>query len=120
MKRILENNKKGFTLVEIMIVVGIIGMLVTMATSAFVRARSNSQKVMCLNNLRMIHLANTQHAIEFGKTNGDPVTESDLNGYLKQDFSDLAEPAGFAYIMGEIGKDPICTYGGTHVLSGEN
>ena len=120
MKRSWRRKKpdRGFTLVEIMIVVAIIGMLVTMAMPAFVRARDNSQEAVCVNNLRMIETAKVQHALDARKNNGDPVGGSDLTPFLKSSYSDLKEPAGFGYVIGDVGQDPICTFGGTHVLGG--
>jgi prepilin-type N-terminal cleavage/methylation domain-containing protein len=118
MKRTKRDNERGFTLVEVMIVVAIIGMLVTMAMPGFVRARDNSQEAICLNNLRMIHTAKTQHAMEAGKTDGDTVNGTDLDPYLKHQFTALVEPAGYVYVIGDVGIDPVCTYGGTHVVYG--
>ena len=113
-----RNVREGFTLVEIMIVVAIIGMLVTMAMPAYVRARDNAQEAVCLNNLRMLDTAKIQHALEAGKQNGDPVVSTDLDLYLKSPFATWNEPSGFAYVIGDVGLDPVCTYGGTHVLGG--
>ena len=62
--------KKGFTLVEIMIVVAIIGLLAAIAIPSFMRARVTSQKNACINNLRQIESAKDQYALEFGLTNG--------------------------------------------------
>jgi len=113
-----EKTARGFTSVEIMIFVAIIGMLVPMAMPAFVRARDNSQEAVCINNLRMIETAKVQHALDVKKQNGDAVAGADLDPYLKTAFDDMNEPSGFVYVVGDVGLDPICTYGGTHVVGG--
>ena len=61
---------RGFTLVEIMIVVAIIGLLAAIAIPSFMKARTTSQKNACINNLRQIESAKDQYAIEAGRTNG--------------------------------------------------
>lgn len=61
--------KKGFTLVEIMIVVAIIGLLAAIAIPSFMRARLTSQKNACINNMRQIESAKDQYALEQGMTN---------------------------------------------------
>ncbi|MCG2658750.1 MAG: prepilin-type N-terminal cleavage/methylation domain-containing protein, partial [Kiritimatiellae bacterium] len=61
--------KKGFTLVEIMIVVAIIGLLAAIAIPSFMRARTTSQQNACINNLRQIEAAKDQYALENGLTN---------------------------------------------------
>ena len=58
------NRKAGFTLVEIMIVVAIIGLLAAIAIPNFVRARTTSQQNACINNLRLIDGAKQQWALE--------------------------------------------------------
>src|SRR5580698_10528121 len=54
----------GFTLVEIMIVVAIIGLLATIAIPNFVRARLKAQQSACINNLRQIDGAKQTWALE--------------------------------------------------------
>ena len=52
--KINTSRKAGFTLVEIMIVVAIIGLLAAIAIPNFVKARNTSQTNACINNLRQI------------------------------------------------------------------
>ena len=63
------NNKrsnKGFTLVEIMIVVVIIGLLAAMAIPAFQKVRQSSQDKTILNNARQLAAAADQYYLENG------------------------------------------------------
>src|SRR5215469_13003741 len=74
----------GFTLVEIMIVVAIIGLLAAIAIPNYVKARANAQANSCINNLRQIDGAMQQFALEKGKHVGDTVNyPTDLTPYLK-------------------------------------
>jgi len=63
-----NKSKKGFTLVEIMIVVVIIGLLAAMAVPAFQKVRENSQSKAILNNLRQVASAGQQYLLEEGAT----------------------------------------------------
>lgn len=82
--KIRTTRKAGFTLVEIMIVVAIIGMLAAIAIPNFVKARSTAQKGACLNNLRLLDGAIQQYALENKKAASDPVTLADCKPYLSR------------------------------------
>ena len=60
------HSKKGFTLVEIMIVVVIIGLLAAMAIPAFQKVRQSSQDKAVLNNARQLSAAADQYFLENG------------------------------------------------------
>jgi type IV pilus assembly protein PilA len=79
----MNARNKGFTLVEIMIVVVIIGLLASMAIPAFQKVRTNSQDKAVLNNARQLSAASDQYYLENGVST---VTLSDLIGpttYIK-------------------------------------
>lgn len=63
-----NQSKKGFTLVEIMIVVVIIGLLAAMAIPAFQKVRDNSRKSAITNNIRQLASAADQYFLENGVT----------------------------------------------------
>ena len=73
----MTKNRKGFTLVEIMIVVVIIGLLAAMAIPAFQKVRKTSQDKTILNNLRQLSAAAQQYFLEQGVTS---VTSANLVG----------------------------------------
>ncbi len=133
MKRM--SKSKGFTLVEIMIVVAIIGIIIAIAVPGFIRARATSRMRACQENLTKIDGAKEQWALETNQQPGatpsignltDGAAGGDGNGILKQM---PTEPSGFAYTIEPVGTDPTCTSGlpghslaevGTAVLADES
>src|ERR1700712_4952175 len=82
----MKTNKSlkqhGFTLVEIMIVVAIIGLLAAIAIPNFVRARTTSQQNACINNLRQIDGAKQQWALENKAAATASPVDTDIQPYL--------------------------------------
>ena len=66
-----------------MIVVALIGLLATIATPTWVRARTNSQANTCINNLRQIESAKQQWALETKQTTNAVPAYTDISSYLK-------------------------------------
>jgi prepilin-type N-terminal cleavage/methylation domain-containing protein len=73
----------GFTLVEIMIVVAIIGLLASIAIPNFVKARQTAQRQACIANLQQIDGAIQQWAAETRQGDDATVTGADVLPYLK-------------------------------------
>ena len=125
--KINTSRKAGFTLVEIMIVVAIIGLLAAIAIPNFVKARTTSQMNACINNLRQIDGAKQQWALETKQPAAATPTEAQVGSYLGRAASTAGVvcPSGgstvttFAgsYTIGALTAAPICkVVGATHVL----
>lgn len=104
----------GFTLVEIMIVVAIIGLIIAIALPSFIKTRQTAQTKVCIENMTQIETAKQTWALETGKTTGDIPTDDQVYDYLKR----TPEcPAGFNYQPNAIGTDVTCLSGyPEHVL----
>ena len=85
---------KGFTLVEIMIVVAIIGLLAAIAIPNFIKARDSARKNICINNLRQLESSKDQWALEENKSTLDTPLSTDLDVYIKGGTAALKCPAG--------------------------
>jgi prepilin-type N-terminal cleavage/methylation domain-containing protein len=114
-------RKLGFTLLEIMIVVSLIGMLASIAIPNLVKARSQSQVNACVNNLRQIDDATQQWALEHGAGPASTVAFDDIQPYLK---SSVLCPASsgttFAnsYTLSTVSNVPACRIvPGAHIFT---
>jgi prepilin-type N-terminal cleavage/methylation domain-containing protein len=120
-------RRYGFTLVEIMIVVAVIGLLAALAIPSFQKAREESQRVACLNNLRQMSGAKEMAAIENGWANNDGPGTIGNPGYRDTISQHIRGgqrpkcPTGAECFYNALNRSPTCESGiATHVYEASN
>jgi prepilin-type N-terminal cleavage/methylation domain-containing protein len=103
-------GKEGFTLVEIMIVVAIIGLLASIAIPSYAKARERAYMTACINNLLKIDGAVHQWSLEMKKDEQQQVTYNDIRSYLR---GSLVCPSGGtcfddSYTLTTVDAGPLC------------
>lgn len=108
-----RSARGGFTLIEIMIVVAIIGLLAAIAIPNYTKARERVRMNVCICNLKQIEGAKEQWALEKKAGAGSPSNEKEINEYIKGGLPKC--PSSGTYTYGPVDSAPICSVVG-HVL----
>ena len=108
----LRLNKKGFTLVEIMIVVAIIGLLAALAIPNFIKARNRSRDSICVNNFKVIASAIEQVTMEENLTLAGA-------GVITWNAAPAVGTFGVVAATSYLKAAPICPAGGTYQGTGD-
>ena len=108
--KINNSRNAGFTLVEIMIVVAIIGLLAAIAIPNFVKARNTSQANACINNMRQVDSADQQWALETGQndTAVPSANAAAIKAYIKGNAIPLCPQGGAIVLPALLTANPTC------------
>lgn len=117
-----ERSVAGFTLVEIMIVVAIIGLLAAIAAPNFLQARIAARRNACINNLRVISSAKDQCSIENSLDESSTPTVAQMSPYLKSGVipNEPLTGSSSSYTINALSVNPTCTQSASpnsHVLA---
>jgi prepilin-type N-terminal cleavage/methylation domain-containing protein len=117
----MKAQKRGFTFIEIMIVVTTIGLLSAIAVPNFQQARAMTQQNACLNNLKKIDVAKDQYALDNNTSTGVIPSDLALSPYVKGGIQIAkACPSGGSISVNAIGSDPTCTSHSSSSSSGSS
>lgn len=113
MKRFSKRSKRGFTLIEIMIVVLIIAVLLAIAIPNFMKARDTSRTKACVANLRQMDTAKLQWAMDTKSAGTATPTDTDIYPTYIKVKPDC--PSGGTYTLNDVDTNPACSITDHHL-----
>ena len=108
----MKGKNPGFTLLEIMIVVTLIGVLAAVAIPSYQNAVAKTQKQTCISTLKSIDMAKAQWMAEAQKSGDETPTDADLFGENKPLREKPKCPSGGTYDWRRASEKPVCSVAG--------
>ena len=109
---------RGFTLVEIMLVLLLIGMMAAIAVPGFIQSRQTARRNVCINNLRLISAAKEQAALQNGSSESAVLSQAEIIPHIKGNAIPLCPGSG-VYTINAVSVSPVCSQSAapeSHVL----
>lgn len=106
----ITHVNRAFTLIEVLIVLGIISLLITMAATNFTKSNATAKAQTCISNLHHIDLVTQQWAMETRQAENAPVTAKDILPYMQGQITCPSGGKTFAdsYEITVVGAKPKC------------
>ncbi len=103
-----RTRARGFTLVEIMIVVAVIGIMMSIALPNFAKARATAQQKACIKNLALLDQTKQQWGFENKKQATAIPTVAQIQAYFGQNRMPVCPSRG-TYRLQRLDRNPTCT-----------
>jgi prepilin-type N-terminal cleavage/methylation domain-containing protein len=103
------NRRRGFSLIELMIVILLLSMLTMLAAPQIRRSREVSSQTACMGNLRVIDYAKEHYAGVYRLPVGAVVDPQDLQPVFFKGTGFPVCPSGGTYTLHPIGQSPVCS-----------
>jgi len=105
----MSGRRKGFTLVEILIVVAIMGLIMAIILPNYLKNRRDAQSRVCSTNLVRLLGAKQQWGFANSAEDDAVPTMDDLIPYLNRGQGEVACPSGGEYTIGKMTNPPTCS-----------
>lgn len=103
-----SRETSGFTLIEVTVLTGILGLLLTLALPNFVKSRQDAQRQLCVHNLNQIDAAKLDWAMKTGMRSDEVVYEDELAPFFANQHVPQC-PAGGEYAFGPASEPTLCS-----------